>query len=73
MTLFRVPSPKNFAGLRHAPIIVYDEAAAWRIADRQRGMVVMLGPCPQYWIVCRADAARLEQAGHEWAKRPGKK
>ena len=23
-----------------------------------------------YWVVCLADAAKLERAGYEWAPRP---
>lgn len=55
-------------GLKHRPVAVRNEASAFAIADRARGHAVMLGE-GAFWIVCLADAARLERAGYEWAPR----
>jgi hypothetical protein len=54
--------------LRYTPIVVRDEAAAFRIADGVRAQAVMLGD-GAFWVVCPADADRLEAAGYEWAPR----
>jgi len=51
--------------LKNNPIVIRDESAAFRIASR-RGLVVILGE-GAYWLVCMADAAKLEAAGYEWA------
>jgi len=56
-------------GLRHLPVVVRGEASAFAIAGRTRGWVVMLGD-GAFWVVCMADAQRLEAAGYEWAPRP---
>jgi hypothetical protein len=55
--------------LRYAPEVIRDEAAAFRIADGTKARTVMLGE-GAYWVVCMADAQRLEDAGYEWAPRP---
>ncbi len=52
--------------LRHAPEVIRDEATAFKIAASTRAGAVMLGE-GAYWVVCLADAARLETAGYEWA------
>ena len=57
-------------GLRHRPEVIRDEAAAFRIADHAaKPLRVMLGD-GAYWVVCPADAERLDRAGFEWAPRP---
>ena len=55
-------------GLRYTPEVFRDEANAHRSAARQRAGVVMLGE-DAFWVVCLADAARLEKAGFEYAPR----
>ena len=59
---------KKALGLKYCPIVVYDEAAAFRMADGTQAGAVMLGE-GAFWVVCLADAARLEAAGYEWAPR----
>ncbi|MBL9001725.1 MAG: hypothetical protein JNK25_11375 [Phycisphaerae bacterium] len=59
---------RDALGLKHTPTVIRDEAAAFRIAGRTKAGVVMLGD-GAYWVVCLADAARLEDAGFEWAPR----
>jgi hypothetical protein len=56
--------------LRHTPEVIRDEAAAFRIADGTKAGTVMLGE-GAFWVVCMADAQRLEDAGYEWAPRTG--
>lgn len=55
-------------GLAYPPEVFNDEATAFRVAARwaKRG-AVMLGDNGQYWVVCLADAVKLEAAGYEWA------
>lgn len=55
--------------LRHTPEVIRDQAAAFGIAGGTRANAVMLGD-GAYWVVCLADAQRLEDAGYEWALRP---
>lgn len=55
-------------GLKHMPDVVRDEATAARMAYGRKGHAVMLGE-GAYWVVCLADAQRLEDAGYEWAPR----
>lgn len=55
--------------LRHMPEVIRDETVAFRIADRRKAGAVMLGE-GAFWVVCLADAQRLERAGYEWAPRP---
>ncbi len=60
---------KNTLDLKYRPVVVRDEATAWSLADRStKPMRVMLGD-GAYWVVCPADAARLEQAWYEYAPR----
>jgi hypothetical protein len=54
--------------LKRRPEVVRDEATAFRIADGTKAGAVMLGD-GAFWVVCLADAARLEAAGYEWAPR----
>jgi hypothetical protein len=57
-------------GLKHRPVVVRSEAIAFSIANGcTKAQAVMLGD-GAYWVVCMADAARLEAAGYEWAPRP---
>ncbi|GEM_PF-5053546 len=55
-------------GLRHRPAVIRDETTAFAIADRTKAGAVMLGE-DAFWVVCLADATRLERAGYEWAPR----
>lgn len=55
-------------GLKRLPVVVRSEASAFAIAGRAGGHAVMLGE-GAFWVVCPADAARLERAGYEWAPR----
>ena len=54
--------------LKYRPVVVRSEVHAFSIADRTKASTVMLGE-GAYWVVCLADAARLEAAGYEWASR----
>ncbi len=58
---------KDAYGLRYEPRKFLDRDRAFSCAARTKGDVVMLGDDGRYWIVCMADAARLERAGIEWA------
>jgi hypothetical protein len=54
--------------LRHEPIRFSTPEAARHFADRcTRPMWVVLGDAARAWVVCPADAARLERAGYEIA------
>lgn len=55
-------------GLKYRPAVIRDEAIAFSIAARARAGAVMLGE-GAFWVVCLADATRLERAGYEWAPR----
>lgn len=48
--------------LRHTPEVIRDQAAAFGIAGRTKASAVMLGDDGAYWVVCLADAQRLEDA-----------
>lgn len=54
--------------LRAVPEVIRDGATALQIADRRHAGAVMLGD-GAFWVVCLADAQRLEAAGYEWAPR----
>ncbi|MBN8597224.1 MAG: hypothetical protein J0L78_06080 [Planctomycetes bacterium] len=56
-------------GLRYLPVVIRSESSAFAVADRTSASVVMLGE-DAFWVVCLADAAKLERAGYEWAPRP---
>jgi hypothetical protein len=56
-------------GLKYTPTVIRNEATAFHIAAScVKAQAVMLGE-GAYWVVCLADAARLEDAGYEWAPR----
>jgi hypothetical protein len=57
---------KTALNLKHRPVVVRDEATAFNIAARTKAGAVVLGE-GAFWVVCLADAARLERAGYEWA------
>jgi len=59
---------KKNLGLKYTPEVIRDEAAAFRIAATTKAGTVMLGE-DAFWVVCMADAARLEAAGYEHAPR----
>ena len=60
---------KDALNLKYRPVVVRNEASAFSIAARTKAGVVMLGE-GAFWVVCLADAARLENAGFEYAPRP---
>jgi hypothetical protein len=55
-------------GLKYTPEVFRDEATAFSAAARTNAGTVMLGE-DAFWVVCLADAARLEKAGFEYAPR----
>jgi len=55
-------------GLKYTPTVIRDESLAFQIGRTTKAGAVMLGE-GAYWVVCLADAARLEAAGYEWAPR----
>jgi hypothetical protein len=57
---------QNALHLKYLPVVIRNEAIAFDIAARTKAGAVMLGE-GAFWVVCVADAARLEQAGYEWA------
>ena len=60
---------KDTLDLKHRPVMVRSEAIDSSIADCcTKPMRVMLAN-GAYWVVCPADAARLEKAGYEYAPR----
>ena len=59
---------KTALNLKHRPVVIRNEATAFNLANSTKAGAVMLGD-GAYWVVCLADAARLEQAGYEWAPR----
>ncbi|MCC6906302.1 MAG: hypothetical protein IT430_00045 [Phycisphaerales bacterium] len=61
-------SAQGALGLKYRPTVIRDEAIAFSIAARTRAGAVMLGE-GAFWVVCLADATRLERAGYEWAPR----
>ena len=56
-------------GLKYTPEVIRDEATAFRLAARAKAGTVMLGE-DAFWVVCLADAQRLEKAGFEYAPTP---
>lgn len=54
--------------LKRTPEVYRDAANAWFAADNIKAGTVMLGE-GAFWVVCLADAARLEKAGFEFAPR----
>jgi hypothetical protein len=53
-------------GLRHKPMVFLSELAARRFASEcVKPHRVVMGEHPAYWVVCPADASRLERAGYE--------
>jgi len=55
-------------GLKYRPVVIRSEEIAFSIANSTKAGTVMLGE-GAYWVVCLADAARLDRAGYEWAPR----
>ena len=53
-------------GLKYCPDLYRDRFLAFASAARQHAGCVMLG-LERYWVVCLADAAKLERAGFEFA------
>lgn len=54
--------------LNHRPVVIRSHATAFNLADSLKAGAVMLGE-GAYWVVCLADAQRLEAGGYEWADR----
>lgn len=54
--------------LKHRPVVIRDEAIAFRIADGTKAGAVILGE-DAFWVVCLADAERLAANGYEYAPR----
>lgn len=52
--------------LKYLPVVIRNDSTAFAIAARTKAGAVMLGE-GAFWVVCLADAARLERAGYEWA------
>jgi hypothetical protein len=67
MTTTATASLRQTLGLRHEPIRFVSLALASSCAARSKCDVVMLGDDGRFWIVCLADAQRLERLGFEWA------
>ena len=53
--------------LKYQPLKFNSHALANSCANRMNAGAVMLGNDGKFWVVCMADAARLEAAGFEWA------
>lgn len=53
--------------LKYKPSKYNSRELAFSAAARSKCDVVMLGDDGKFWVVCMADAARLEAAGFEWA------
>lgn len=55
-------------GLKNQPVrFVNRELAIYHAATCIKPQRVMLGDDGRYWIVCPADASRLEDMGYEYA------
>jgi hypothetical protein len=59
---------KTALGLRYEPIAFssVDRAQSWA-THANKAMWVVLGNCPVAYVVCPADAAKMERAGYEIA------
>ncbi len=57
---------RDALGLKYRPVIIRNRETAFSIAARTRGECVMLGE-GAFWLVCLADAERLQKAGFEYA------
>jgi hypothetical protein len=55
-------------GLKYCPDAFRSLRLATLCAARSRAGAVMLGEHGTYYVVCLADAAKMEAAGYEWAK-----
>jgi hypothetical protein len=54
---------------KYQPFKFISRELAFAFANRSdKFTAVMLGDDSRYWVVCPADASRLERAGYEWAK-----
>lgn len=60
---------RDALGLKHAPEVFRSEALAFAAANSRAARAVMLGE-DAFWVVCLADAQRLENAGFEYAPTP---
>lgn len=60
---------KNKNGLKYNPAIFSDRELAFSFAHGSvKPHRVILGENGKYWVVCPADAERLQKAGYEYAK-----
>ena len=54
--------------LKYQPFKFNSRERAFAFANHcEKAMAVMLGDDAKFWVVCLADAARMERAGYEWA------
>jgi hypothetical protein len=54
--------------MKYEPIKFIDRNNAFSFAARcLKSMWVMLGDDDRFWVVCPADASRLEKQGYEYA------
>jgi len=55
-------------GLKYEPAKYLSRTLAFAsVAHHAKAVAVMLGDDNRFWVVCLADAARLERAGIEFA------
>jgi len=66
------PSETIFHGhCANRPIVFHNLAAAWNYAWTSRPpFTVVMGDCPEYWVVTRRAAGWLLGAGYELAPKP---
>lgn len=65
----KINPQKIIKGLKHKPDVFTNLAAAKRYAERYiKPHVVMMGGKGKFWVVCFADAQRLEKQGYEVVK-----
>ena len=66
-TMSATKSLKQTLNLRREPVAFRSLELAIRFAARAKALWVMHGDDCAAWVVCPADAARLEKAGYEYA------
>jgi hypothetical protein len=52
--------------LKYKPVAFISENLARKFASQSRSDVVMLGEDSRYWVVCLADAEKMNRAGYEY-------
>lgn len=59
---------KNIPGLLNQPYRFQSPFAAYRFAaNATKPMSIILGDCPEFWVVSPADAEGLVKMGYEYA------